>query len=408
MNKNFKEINQYYKIIKTYLIFIFILTFFFLCALNQSLSNQISEWVINYQGGFSRRGLTGEIFYQIAILSKINLRLIILFFEIIFSGIYFYLIYKFTKNIKFIFVDLFIFFSPIFLFYPLAEFEALGRKEIIFFIFIVYFFDNLKNKNILYFLIFFILPLIIFIYEAVIFYLLFIVFALFLEKDSFKNYRIFKIIIFFIPAFMSTLIIMTHPQTMAGNERMCLSLATLHEQCGLASAFTTHNIQYHMQEVSWRLKDIVKYLLVLLIGFLPMGYLVSNCYFNKKIINDRICNIPFILTFFFLLVTTFIMYFVAVDSARWTVMSYTTAYFFVYGLIKSNYVIAKTNTLLIKLNKYFLENKKIFFVLILIFGFSWNLKPVNHEGIGSIPLYRTIIKLTKPHWYKWNLKLTNK
>ena len=41
---------------------------------------QYSDWIINYQGGFIRKGLIGEFLFKIYQLTKINLDLIIFFF----------------------------------------------------------------------------------------------------------------------------------------------------------------------------------------------------------------------------------------------------------------------------------------------------------------------------------------
>ena len=43
---------------------------------------QYSDWVINYQGGFIRRGFIGEILFNLYSLTNINLDLIVLFFVI--------------------------------------------------------------------------------------------------------------------------------------------------------------------------------------------------------------------------------------------------------------------------------------------------------------------------------------
>ena len=56
-----------YKSLIKLLIFIssvIIIINFFYFVKEQSL-NQYADWLINYQGGFVRRGLIGEIFYQI-------------------------------------------------------------------------------------------------------------------------------------------------------------------------------------------------------------------------------------------------------------------------------------------------------------------------------------------------------
>lgn len=58
----------------------------------------ISEFMINYQGGFVRRGLLGEIFYQLFILHPYPFPLVILWFEILSFVVFFcvtcYILYK--------------------------------------------------------------------------------------------------------------------------------------------------------------------------------------------------------------------------------------------------------------------------------------------------------------------------
>ena len=42
-----------------------------------------ADWLINYQGGFVRRGFLGEIFYQINYFTKIDILHLVIFFNII-------------------------------------------------------------------------------------------------------------------------------------------------------------------------------------------------------------------------------------------------------------------------------------------------------------------------------------
>ena len=62
-------IEKFYKsILIIYLSLISILSVYYLMGVNiVSTYNAMTEWVINYQGGFVRRGLIGEIIYQISI-----------------------------------------------------------------------------------------------------------------------------------------------------------------------------------------------------------------------------------------------------------------------------------------------------------------------------------------------------
>ena len=48
----------------------------------------ISDWLINYQGGFTRRGLLGEIVFQINSLFPIGLRKVIYILQLVFYSFY--------------------------------------------------------------------------------------------------------------------------------------------------------------------------------------------------------------------------------------------------------------------------------------------------------------------------------
>ena len=60
--------------------------------------SSISEWMINYQGGFTRRGLIGEISFQIADYLNLSLRFVIFIFQSLLYFIYSILIYLYIKK----------------------------------------------------------------------------------------------------------------------------------------------------------------------------------------------------------------------------------------------------------------------------------------------------------------------
>ena len=106
---------------------------------------QYSDWLINYQGGFVRRGLPGEIFYQLNRFTKIPLDLIV-FISICLLYIFFAINFiKLTQKIKFNLINLLVFFSPISFLYHLMEQKISGRKDIIFIFSII--FNYLFGKN---------------------------------------------------------------------------------------------------------------------------------------------------------------------------------------------------------------------------------------------------------------------
>ena len=128
----------------------------------------ISEWLINYQGGFTKRGLIGQLSIFLADFLKLDLRQSILGFQIFIIGLYFISLFIFFRNVKLNKIILLSIFTHIFILYPIAEIEVLARKEVfIFLIFIFYIQLNSELFQNLFKLIF--LPISILIWEPVIF-----------------------------------------------------------------------------------------------------------------------------------------------------------------------------------------------------------------------------------------------
>ena len=62
---------------------------------------QYGEWLINYQGGFTRRGLVGEILVQINYFLNFKIRNLVFIFEIILLFTYYFYIINLFKKIDF-------------------------------------------------------------------------------------------------------------------------------------------------------------------------------------------------------------------------------------------------------------------------------------------------------------------
>jgi hypothetical protein len=105
----------------------------------------LGDWVVNYSGGFVRRGFLGQIFFSISKYFDISIKYIVFFFS---SAIYISSIYFFYKIIKkkldnflvliFILLPstfLFNFFDPL----------SVGRKEILIFFFFSFYYVNLEK-----------------------------------------------------------------------------------------------------------------------------------------------------------------------------------------------------------------------------------------------------------------------
>ena len=75
----------------TYLSILFILSIFFLLNVYESqTNNSMAEWLINYQGGFTRRGFLGEVVFQSSMVFDFELRTGFLFLQIFIYLLYFF------------------------------------------------------------------------------------------------------------------------------------------------------------------------------------------------------------------------------------------------------------------------------------------------------------------------------
>ena len=125
------KFNHWFKI---YLSVLFLFAIFFLFQkYDNKVEWTISEWLINYQGGFTRRGLLGEIVFQLSKIFSITVREMIFVLQVGAYLLYYTLLYKFIKDVNKNLLLVFAIFSPLFILYPIAEVEVLARKELFIF-----------------------------------------------------------------------------------------------------------------------------------------------------------------------------------------------------------------------------------------------------------------------------------
>ena len=130
----------------------------------------ISEWFINYEGGFTKRGIVGQIAIELSRYFQTSLRWTIFILQTLTLTLYFFLLFNFLKKLKFERIIILSIFTPIFILYPVAEIEVLARKEIIVFsLFLIYLLIPRSSSFKLFSLVFF-LTLSMLIWEPVIFF----------------------------------------------------------------------------------------------------------------------------------------------------------------------------------------------------------------------------------------------
>ena len=349
---------------------------------------EMGDWLINYQGGFVRKGLIGEFFFQIHKFADLNPALLILFFIIFLYLSYYFVIAKFLKKIVFDKILLFVLFSPIAFFFPVFNSKASARKEILFFSalsLLCYFLPKIDKKYFFYIYasLFIILGLS---YEGFVFYYIYLIipYLFIVQPQKISEIKFFLLGSFFI---VSLVIFLTFNFHGSSNhvEAICNSIKDFaNPQCTTFGqiAFLKHDISIYLGEKfntkinylepnsifpNFITKYITVYFIFFLVCFAPIFFLYrrSSCIiliFNKKI--------NFILFLIIPLVTTIPIYVVGMDWGRYLHISYLSSLIIFLFLINNNLITYKHKEEYYKNNLTF---KKMFFIVFFVlFCFGWS------------------------------------
>ncbi len=385
--------NKFNKLFIYYLSLLFFFSFIYLINKHDvGNDSTISEWLINYTGGFTKRGLIGQINIIFANFLNVNLRDVILVFQILLIGLYYILLFKFLRNIKVNKIILLSIFTPIFILYPVAEIEVLARKEVfIFCIFIFYFFLKKSQSRNIYKLIF--LPISVLIWEPVIFYFLF-----FLAIDIFENEyekldrKFLQNFFYYLPAIVIAFYIALNPITLEEHDFMSNYLKVnfnevCYMSCALLKSKSSIYDQFYWNYSKYSFEVFLRYFLIILIGFGPLILLLKNSQIiDNKLIFFKYYNNLFY-PFLIILSPVLLLFAMGYDWGRWVNISYVFAIIFYIYIYKKNKINLNTEFL----NKKpinLLNNKKILIITIIIFCFGWNPKTVMTGDVATNPLWK--------------------
>ena len=400
MKKNFNIYLKYY--LTTLLLF----GIFYLYQKHDNGNDStISEWFINYTGGFTRRGISGQLSIYFANYFNLGLRDSILILQIFTLIIYFISLYYFLRDIKDNKIILLAIFSPIFILYPIAEIEVLVRKEtLIFCIYLFYLFIS-KNTHRFYYKLFF-LPLAVLIWEPVFFFFTFFLAVDIIEEKLKKiNINFIKLISSYIPATILVFFILLNPLSINGHKIMTSNLLInfneiCYMSCQLLQSKSTIYDQFNGNFNRYSFVVFFRYFLIILIGFGPLFLLTFNSSFknNQLIFFKRFKNL--LSPILFCLSPVLLLFAMGFDWGRWVNISYVFSILFYLYLYKNNKVVLGKNFLD---NKYlkFVKYKNIFIIFFIVYCFGWNPKTALTGDVGSKPGYQIPRKAIKIIYYKY-------
>jgi hypothetical protein len=379
------------KSINEIIFFPIILIFFiyFIKSINGNIVENIysyNELFINYQSGFIRRGLLGEIFWLIQNFYKLSP---VYFFSTIFFILYliyivfFYFLLKRIKN--FIFVKILIIFSPVFLLFPIYDPNIYYIKDIFIKISIIahgliiikY---KLEFKKYIHLLHYYIIPslgfLILFIHEyQALFICVHVLFSYYVGEENkiknkyfIKNYIYLIIPFFFVILFVGNNNNLQHLNTILSNYNI-----QIHTQLGGGFKFYIGGF-YKWYLYYFRYDDFINlfFSFIFSVGFLYyfFHYLIKEKVFllNTKLKKNYI---------FFFLPT--LVCFIAIDNGR-NLSLISTHLLIFYLILDINYT--KGKLLLNKFtNNFFYLN--LFIIFFIFYIFLWKLDQFAGFGWGG-------------------------
>ena len=266
----------------------------------------LGDWLINYSGGFTRRGFFGETVIFLSNFLSVNLIYLTYFFFCILYVYFVFLLFKIISKTNFSFLKLIIVFSPATFLFAFYDPLAAGRKEFLFFLFFCLYFLYREKKFFIFFSPF-IVSATILTHELFAFLVPFLIISRYVKTKSKKlkdyNYELFistlLIIVFlFIYIFSDANLVHTCNtiKNFGYNSNLCLSINELNH---------FKNSEQKMFVFSHYISDknyVQYYLSFLILSIFPIFlFLKKNLNFNFFISTFlmMVSFLPFLILFYF-------------------------------------------------------------------------------------------------------------
>jgi hypothetical protein len=335
---------------------------------------QYADWLINYQGGFVRRGFIGEVLFNIHQIFYIKLDILIFFFVSSLYLLFSYFLFKSLKYLENSNIDLLILFSPGFFLYPIMNTEVIGRKEILFLCIFssLIFLEKKINQNIILPLFIVAITILSLSHSAFIFYAPFFCVLFILIKKN-RNLEISPIEIFIISSsfFLLVFLIYISNGSEMHIEKICTSVKEfVSKNCGLTDQISWLNSSIDNYINAKSGDNILKnYLTIygfsLIAVFLFISIKIINSKYTLKFERYQKFH-PFLIVFILCIFTapTFI---IGLDWGRYIYIAYSATFFLLIYCIKNKVLEFKE----IFFFKNIKLNNKLIIVFIFFYSFFW-------------------------------------
>jgi len=352
-----------------------------------------TDWIINYKGGYIRRGLIGEVSTNLSTFFNINIKYIFFLIHFFIYFLFHYFFYKFFSVFKKNYLFYGLCFSPLVFLYPLSTFEALARKEIFFitlFLINCYFLTRVQSRNIAFLLTNICFIFSYFIHESSIFFSIFfyLTYYIFLKQNNFKIKLHEFLIALMVVIYLGYLLLIPVTELkllkMVSYINENFFLMTRNSGAFSSLLLNVSEIQFFIRADYASFKHIIRYLLLshFLIFFLYMLYLKPH---------------PLLGNFFYLLclgcfLSPIFLFIIAYDWGRFVYILYN------FSLIFTFFYFYHDKQVLIKFDQCSILqkigfNSKLFFTICYVS--LWSPKLWFFEDIKLFPLFDVLFNVLK-------------
>ena len=335
---------------------------------------QYGEWLINYQYGFVRRGIIGELIYSLSLFFGGNIQISFFIILSIFCLFYYLLNYRLLKNVKLNFINYLILFSPLFYLFFIVISKVGIRKEIIFYIYYLSYLIYLSSskftfkKNWIYI---FLYPILLLNHEGVYFFLPYIILPLLFLKYK-KNYKkiLFQSIILFIFSTSIMILIYINKGSYDHTIQICQSLGEYApHKCdwwGPIIALSREplvnieNVNMNFFYLKASLITWFGFLFYIIYSFAP---LILFFYFCKKNYKNIVL---YVLFYILVLLFSLPLFHIAEDWSRWFSIHFHLLAFLVFFFQRLGFFTITKNSIFFKFENFFMNGVgKICFIFFL-------------------------------------------
>ena len=367
---------------------------------------QYGEWLINYQHGFVRRGLIGEIIFLISDFFNINIQIIFLLIISIFSFLYYFFSYKLIKNLEFNFIHYLIIFSPLFYLFFIVISKVGVKKEMLLYLFYVFYLIYLTSSNFKLsrnWIYYFIYILLLFNHEAVFFYLpyIFVPLLFIIKKEDYKKLVIQILTLLFICSII-ILALYFNKGSFDHSLTICKSLGIYAPmKCDWWGPIyaLSHDLHVNIENqpnlffyLSADIKTNLYFIFYIFYSIIPILIFLNFSILNySKIIINKPTLIYFCLfTFLFSLP----LFHIAEDWSRWFSIHIHLISFLIFFMYKRKIVLTKKINKFNKINNYLLKKniKNYFFIVLFVYATSFHHHHFFFEGVKLEFTYLKIYK----------------